>query len=966
MSRVLRAVRHLREAATKFTFCISVDSLTIHLDEPATVIVDLTRGPRRVRGNATIELSKGDNEVSLNIPLQCNATLFKPKSIPQASSNGVSSLKKQKSKVEGVPETADATAAGAAADEVPFLPKKAQLQLLDVSKSRRVGGRLLSRMRPSPSVSFVSALPRDPSAAASISLSPDTAAEIRESGVLVAEASFDLASFAAAHSKGMQSQTICLPLEKAKGQITISISLHKLEGLFPAAASPNPTATSAGEAATARPPASAATAAATEAEKDVEPLVLRLPHKETLPSSLETPTLEEETPPQPQPQAGTAEIREAAAAAGAEKKGAANASAADNAQQPPMQELASTGTATTPAELSPIDSQRQPKQGTQQQQGQQQQQQAELRRKDEMIASLQRQVALMEAENRQAAAPQLAQLFAQIDELHTALAASRHSLSLASQAENRQAAAPQLAQLFAQIDELHTALAAAQEQQLAAAEQLQHEREKGDSSAVAAALQQQLQDAEQQLQQLERQRHEMQLQQQELQQKNSEQQQELLQLQAERDGMRLIADAYKKQLEEAHQQQQQQHQQQQQPQEEKMVLLLQQAEQWELEKQQLQSKLADETRERESALNEVRLLQEQLQQQQLLQQGASPSSDPSTVLQQQIMSLQRQLVEAADTKETLRIAKDRTIAELTKALQEMQQKQGEAQAAQQKTMQKLNTFKEEAEALREKIRCQEETLQRLPTQAAWSCAQQQHQLLLQQQREWQEQQEQQQLQQELQLAAKTRRIEELEKELVHVKVELAAAEQRRHEDIDAFKKKLQAVKETVVAYAAASSTRLQAQSSFHSYRGTKHSSSSSSGKGSPVKRLVHISSLKALFRSSTSSRHSNSHSRSSSRSIAAADDDIRPAAATTSKSIHLGVQRRSLSGSRSDLLRSSSNAKGTSNGSTTSYSSSCKAPPAPVSLFGTQPLSGVPRGPSVTRFSASKSGGCNVVTHCLP
>ena len=64
---------------------------------------------------------------------------------------------------------------------------------------------------------------------------------------------------------------------------------------------------------------------------------------------------------------------------------------------------------------------------------------------------------------------------------------------------------------------------------------------------------------------------------------------------------------------------------------------------------------------------------------------------------------------------------------------------------------------------REKIRYQEETLQRLPTQAAWSCAQQQHQLLLQQQREWQQQHEQQRRQQELQLAAKTRRVEELEK-----------------------------------------------------------------------------------------------------------------------------------------------------------------------------------------------------------
>ncbi|CDJ30758.1 pseudouridylate synthase 1, putative [Eimeria mitis] len=923
MSRVLRAVRHLREAATKFTFCICVEALYIHLDEPATVVVDLTRGPRRVRGNATIELSKGDNEVSLNIPLQCNVTLFKPKSSPQASSSSNSSLKRQKSKLEGVPEAVGAASGVAvAADGVPFLPKKAQLQLLDVSKSRRLGGRILSRMRPSPSVSFASALPRDPSAAASISLSPETAAETRDSGVLLAEASFDLASLAAAHSKGVHLQTLRLPLEKAKGKITISVSLDKLEGTFPAAPSPKPTAETTATA-PARSSASPTIATMTEAAED-EPLVLRLPHKETLPSSLETPTLEEDTSPQQQPQATT--TTEAAAATGTEKGGAAHPSSADKTQQPPMQELASTGTATTPAELSPAESQRQPKQQTQQQQ------QAELRRKDELIASLQRQVALMEA-------------------------------------ESHQAAAPQLAQLFAQIDELHTALAAAQEQQLAAAEQLQQEREKGDSSAAAAALQQQLQDAEQRLQQLETQRREMQLQQQELQQKNSEQQQELLQLQAERDGMRLIADAYKKQLEEVHQQQQQQHQQHEKPQEEQVLLLLQQAEQWELEKQQLQSKLADEAREKEAALKEVRLLQQQLQQQQLLQEGVNQNSDPAAVLQQQIISLQRQLVEAADARETLRISKDQTIAELTKALQEMQQKQGEAQAAQQQTMQKLNTFKEEAEALREKIRCQEETLQRLPSQAAWSCAQQQHQLLLQQQREWQQQQEHQQRQQELQLAARTRRIEELEKELVHVKVELAAAEQRRHEDIDAFKKKLQAVKETVVAYAAASSGSLQAKSSLHSHRGSKHSGNvGSNGKGSPVKRLVHISSLKALFRSSSSSRRSSSYCRSSSRFVVAAAADQRPAATSTSKGSHLAVQSRSLSESRSDLLRSSSNAQGSSsNGSgSSSYSSSCKAPPASVSLFGTQPVAGAPRGPSVTRFSASTSGGCSVVTRCVP
>lgn len=163
---------------------------------------------------------------------------------------------------------------------------------------------------------------------------------------------------------------------------------------------------------------------------------------------------------------------------------------------------------------------------------------------------------------------------------------------------------------------------------------------------------------------------------------------------------------------------------------------------------------------------------------------------------------------------------------------------------------------------------------------------------------------------------------------------------------------------------------VQAQSSLHSHRGSKHSSSSSSnGKGTPVKRLVHISSLKALFRSSSSSRHGNSHSRSSSRFVvAAAAADMRPSAAATSQSTHLAVQSRSLSGSRSDLLRSSSNAKGFSSSSigSSSYSSSCKALPAAVSLFSTQPLADAPRGPSVTRFCASKGGGCSVVTHCVP
>ncbi|CDJ66358.1 pseudouridylate synthase 1, putative [Eimeria necatrix] len=628
-------------------------------------------------------------------------------------------------------------------------------QLVDISKSRRLGGRLLPRVRPSPSVSSSSVLPRDNSAVASVSLSPETAADTRETGIVVAEASFDLASLVAAHKTGTHTQSLELPLTKTSGHFVISFSCTKLEGLIAAEASPIPQP-AAGAKRSLTPAAAAALLAGVEA---CQPTVLRLPHKDTLPSSLEMPTFEETAPKQQQ---------QAAAATPAFNDGAAKTPSIEKIQRP-LQEVVSTGTATTPAELSPAESQRQQRQQTQQSQQQQQQQQVELRQKDELIASLQRQVALMEA-------------------------------------EDRQMTNPQLAQLFAQIDELHTALAAAQEQQLAAAEQLQKVREKGDGSAGAAALQQQLHAAEQRLQQQEQQTRELTLQQQEMQQKSCEQQQQLLQLQAERDGMQLIADAYKKQLEEVHKQLQ--HQPPHMLQEERMVILLQQVKQQEQEIQQLQNKLDYETREKNTAQNEVRLLQKQLHEQQQLHQTKG-NSDSASILQEQIISLQRQVVEASEMRESLRVSKDQTIGDLRKALQEMQQKQGETQSVHQQALQKLNASREEAEALREKVRCQEETLQRLPTQAAWSCAQQQHQMLLQQQREWQQQQQQQQRQQEFELAAKAKRIEELEKELVHAKVELAAAEQRRHEDIDAFKKKLQAVKETVVAYAAASSSSLQ-------------------------------------------------------------------------------------------------------------------------------------------------------------
>lgn len=104
-----------------------------------------------------------------------------------------------------------------------------------------------------------------------------------------------------------------------------------------AAASPKPAsaATAAVTAAETKHPASLATAVKAEVAEDQQPLVLRLPHKETLPSSLETPILEEATPLQQQPHAAATTL-EATAEAGNGKEGAANTSSAANAQRPPV------------------------------------------------------------------------------------------------------------------------------------------------------------------------------------------------------------------------------------------------------------------------------------------------------------------------------------------------------------------------------------------------------------------------------------------------------------------------------------------------------------------------------------------------------------------------------------------------------------------------------------------------------
>ncbi|OEH76020.1 pseudouridylate synthase [Cyclospora cayetanensis] len=661
MSRMLRAVRHLREAATKYSFSLSIESLKIHLDEPATIVLDLSRGPRRVRGSAAIEAAKGDNELSLHIPLHCNATLFKPKS----STQGGLTRKRNKQQPDAAANADDAIVASS--DPDAFQPKEAKLQVIELSRQRRLGGRLLSRVRPSPSTSLASVLPRDPSASGSVIVSPEAGVDAREAGAVVAEAVFDLAGLVAAQKAG--TQRVHLPLTKAKGSLTMSFSCTKLEANV-AEVLHSPVKTAKAASASVSTPAAGVTS---------QPLVLCVPQTATLPSSSETSTALNQTFGQQQ-----------------------------NGQK-----------ATVEAGI-PLNTQEGQTKGLQEDL----QQRAELRRKDELIASLQRQVALMEA-------------------------------------EDRQAAAPQLAQLFAQIDELHTALAAAQEQQLAT-------------------------------------------------------------VQAEKDGMQLLANTYK-------------------------------------------------------------------------------------------------VVEAGETREALRASKDQTIADLTKALQEMQHKQGQTQTLHQQALQKLNSYRDEAEALREKIRCQEETLQRLPTQAAcFVCVFQSCRLR-----------------------------ELMQEDLVHAKVELAAAEQRRHEDIDAFKKKLQMVKDTVVAYAVASSSNVQAQPTVQSDQNKSNVSSRTSsinGKGSPVRKLVHISSLKAFFRSNVnpSSNSSNSY-------------PVVSRSAGDSSTLATAAKASSLTNCEDPCIRA-----------TPPETRGYKGPPAPVTLFGSQPQPGAPVGPSVTRFCASSGGGCSVLTSSEP
>lgn len=155
----------------------------------------------------------------------------------------------------------------------------------------------------------------------------------------------------------------------------------------------------------------------------------------------------------------------------------------------------------------------------------------------------------------------------------------------------------------------------------------------------------------------------------------------------------------------------------------------------------------------------------------------------------------------------------------------------------------------------------------------------------------------------------------------------------------------------------------QAQSSPNSGREANPNSSSrhsgnSNEKNSPVKRLVHISILKALFRSGTSSRQPYSRSRSNSSHFAPnAATEMRPSGASANI-----CAQHSYSMSRG-LNDRSSNSVATSGSSS---SSSCKGPSASVSLFGNQPLGVVSKGSSVTRFCASKGGGCSVISSSVP
>lgn len=132
---------------------------------------------------------------------------------------------------------------------------------------------------------------------------------------------------------------------------------------------------------------------------------------------------------------------------------------------------------------------------------------------------------------------------------------------------------------------------------------------------------------------------------------------------------------------------------------------------------------------------------------------------------------------------------------------------------------------------------------------------------------------------------------------------------------------------------------------------------SGSGKGSPVKRLVPIGSLRALFRPTPPS------STISSPVAACAANDRSPAATPPATGRYSSlIQHPRITGAAADTSnRTNSNSCIISNGCNNSNGVN-KSRPATVSLFGHQAGRISPSAPSVTRFRASSGGSLLTTT----
>ena len=97
------------------------------LVKSAPVVVLFCAGPRRIRSQAVVELKKGENNLTVSVPLQCHATLFKPKTAGQGNSSLPNN--RQKPDVLGAEENPSSSAATAAAKEDCFLNKEARIQV---------------------------------------------------------------------------------------------------------------------------------------------------------------------------------------------------------------------------------------------------------------------------------------------------------------------------------------------------------------------------------------------------------------------------------------------------------------------------------------------------------------------------------------------------------------------------------------------------------------------------------------------------------------------------------------------------------------------------------------------------------------------------------------------------------------------------------------------------------------------